>query len=86
MPRYRFEEVRAALKKHWGLALHRGGEMAFDDHDGRWDICYSKTGFVIGGQLPGYGHGYRRYTSLAQVVIACDLEDVIRQLRKEGRS
>jgi hypothetical protein len=86
--RYHFDEVRAALKKHWGLALHRGGDLTDLGRDGRWDVCYSKSGFVIGGNLPGYGHGYQRYTSLARVVHACDLEDVIRLLRKikGGRS
>jgi hypothetical protein len=68
--RYAFDEVRAALHKHWGLALHRGGDMRFDDHDGRWDICYSKTGYIVGGTMPRGGHGYRRYASLRDVVAA----------------
>lgn len=75
--RYGFDQVRAALLKHWGLTLHRGGEMAFGKYDGRWDTAYSKTGYVVGGSLPGLGHGYRRFKSLADVVMACELAKVI---------
>ena len=82
MTRYRFDEVRSALHKHWGLSLHRGGAMKFDEHDGRWDVVYSKTGFVVGGDLPGFGHGYRRFESLTAVVRACDLAALIRQTRQ----
>ena len=77
MTRYAFDEVRAALRKHWGLSLHRGGDMSALARDGRWDACYSKTGYVIGGSLPGLGHGYRRFRSLAAVVRVCDLKKVI---------
>lgn len=57
MTRYRFAEVRSALREHWGLALYRGGEMSDGAHDGRWDVTYSRTGFVAYGDLPGRGHG-----------------------------
>lgn len=57
MTRYRFAEVSAALRAHWGLALYRGGEMGDDEHDGRWDVTYSRTGFVVYGDIPGKGHG-----------------------------
>jgi len=77
MTRYTFDEVKRALLKDWGLTLHRGGEMGDGTHDGRWDTCYSRTGFVIGGQLPGIGHGYRRYETLNQIVRSCDLKKAI---------
>lgn len=76
-PRYSFDEVRAALRAHWGLSLHRGGELTDLGHDGRWDTAYSKTGYVIGGALPGRGHGYQRFRSLGAVVRGCDLAKVI---------
>lgn len=79
--KYRFEEVRVALLKHWGLRLHRGGDMTDLGKDGRWDTAYSKTGFIVGGALPGRGHGYQRYVSLTDVVRACDLAKVL----KDGR-
>ena len=82
--RYRFAEVSAALRSHWGLSLHRGGDMGDGTHDGRWDTAYSKTGYVVGGQLPGIGHGYRRFATLADVVTACDLADVL--TRGQGTS
>jgi len=82
MIRYAFDEVRAALSKHWGLSLHRGGEMTDLGRDGRWDVAYSKTGYVVGGQLPGIGHGYRRFGSLAAVVRVCDLAAVITKDRR----
>lgn len=77
MVRYAFDEVRDALRKHWGLSLHRGGDLTDLGRDGRWDVCYSKTGYVVGGNLPGLGHGYRRFASLVSVVRVCDLTDVI---------
>jgi hypothetical protein len=80
--RYVFDEVRAALRKHWGLSLHRGGEMTDLGRDGRWDTCYSKTGYVIGGQMPGIGYGHRRFSSLAAVVRVCDLAKVITKDRR----
>lgn len=79
---YRFDEVKEALRKHWGLTLHRGGEMGDGVHNGRWDTAYSRTGFVVGGSLPGVGHGYRRYTSLRQIVNACDLAKEIADARR----
>lgn len=82
MTRYTFDEVRAALRDHWGLSLHRGGAMGDGDHDGRWDSAYSKTGFVVGGHLPRHGHGYQRYRSLVDVTEAWDLTKVL----AEGRS
>lgn len=75
--RYSFDEVRAALLKHWGLALHRGGDLGDGKHDGRWAIEYSRTGFLIRGQLPGIGYGFQRFEALADVVRACDLAAVI---------
>ena len=81
MTRYRFDEVRAALQKHWGLALYRGGDMGDDKHDGRWTTEYSRTGFVVGGAFPGHGHGYRRFKTLAAVVRVCELDAVIRQTK-----
>jgi len=77
MTRYAFNEVRAALLKHWGLSLHRGGDMTDLGRDGRWDTAYSKTGYVVGGQLPGIGYGHRRFSSLTAVVRVCDLAKVI---------
>jgi len=37
--------------------------MGDGEHDGRWDVTYSKTGYIVGGQLPGLGHGYRRFAT-----------------------
>ena len=82
MPRYTFDEVKIALRQHWGLSLHRGGELTDLGKDGRWDTAYSKTGFVVGGALPGRGHGYLRYETLGQVVKSCDLAKVIREHRR----
>lgn len=82
MKRYRFDEVRAALLKHWGLALHRGGDLTDLGRDGRWDVTYSKTGFVVLGQLPGFGYGARRYAALLDVVCLYELADVIHHDRK----
>ncbi len=81
MTRYAFDEVRAALHEHWGLSLHRGGDMTDLGCDGRWDVAYSKSGFVVGGNLPGVGHGYRRFRSLADVVRACDLAKLVAESR-----
>ena len=75
--RYAFDEVRAALHEGWGLALRRGGEMGDGEHDGRWDSAYSKTGFVVGGDLPRRGYGYQRFRSLAHVVSYWELADEI---------
>ena len=77
MSRYRFDEVRSALREHWGLSLHRGGELTDLGRDGRWDTAYSKTGYVVAGQLPGIGYGHRRFSSLAAVVKVCDLTKVL---------
>lgn len=81
MTRYAFDAVRAALRKHWGLSLHRGGDLTDLGRDGRWDTAYSKTGYVVGGQLPGIGYGHRRFGSLAAVVRVCDLAKVIAEDR-----
>jgi hypothetical protein len=83
--RYRFAEVSVALRKHWGLALYRGGEMGDGKHDGRWDVTYSRTGFVVYGDLPGKGHGGVRYETLAQVVASCGLTEVIERARRPHR-
>lgn len=80
--RYRFAEVSSALREHWGLALYRGGEMGDGEHDGRWDVTYSRTGFVVYGDLPGRGHGGVRYETLAQVVMSCGLAEVIERARR----
>lgn len=82
MSRFTFDEVRAALRAHWGLSLHRGGEVGDGDHDGRWDPCYSKTGFVVGGNLPRRGHGYERFPSLVSVVRVWDLAKRIAEDRR----
>jgi hypothetical protein len=79
--RYVFAEVRAALRSHWGLSLHRGGKRGDGAHNGRWDTAYSKTGYVVGGQLPGLGHGYRRFATLASVVAAYNLAAIIERDR-----
>lgn len=81
MSRYTFDEVRAALAKEWGLSLHRGGQMGDGKHDGRWDSCYSKTGFVVGGHIPRRGHSYQRYRSLVDVVASWDLGKPLAQSR-----
>ena len=77
MTHYRFEQVRAALQKHWGLGLWRGGEMGDGRHDGRWTVEYSKSGYIAGGEIPGRGHGFIRYDSLVDVADAWDLKKVI---------
>lgn len=79
--RYSFDEVRSALRAHWGLSLHRGGDLTDLGRDGRWDKAYSKTGFVVGGNLPRRGHGYQRYRSLSDVVEAWELAKVIAKKR-----
>jgi hypothetical protein len=85
MPQYRFDEVRAALHEYWGLALYRGGDLTDLGRDGRWDVAYSKTGYVVGGSFPGKGHSYRRYKSLVDVVGSCDLAKGIEQNRMKNR-
>lgn len=77
MTRYTFDQVRAALHDHWGLSLHRGGDLTDLGKDGRWDTAYSKTGYVVGGQLPGRGYGHQRFQSLSAVVKGCDLIKVL---------
>jgi hypothetical protein len=84
--RYRFKEVRAALHKHWGFSLHYGGDLTDLGRDGRFDVTYSKTGFVVGGNFPGEGYGYRRFATLLDVVRTCDLADVVAKLRKRARA
>jgi hypothetical protein len=79
---YRFDEVQAALRKHWGLELRRGGDMGDGQHDGRWSVEYSRTGFVVGGEFPGHGHTYRRYETLAVVARAFELATVIQGSRE----
>jgi hypothetical protein len=81
--RYTFDEVQAAMTKYWGLRLGRGGKDDTDGkHDGRWDVSYSRTGFVVGGQFPGIGYTYRHYRSLRQIVKIFELEKPIKELRK----
>lgn len=80
MTRYFFEEVKRALVDEWGLTLYRGGDLTDLGRDGRWDTTYSKTGFIIGGDLPGIGYGYRRFRSLVDVVRTCKLaKDIARK-------
>lgn len=83
--RYTFAEVRDALRTHWGLSLHRGGAMGDGEHDGRWDKTYSKTGYIVGGHLLGFGHGYSRFTTLMNIVTACDLAAVIKLARRQTK-
>jgi hypothetical protein len=81
--RYAFDEVRAALHDHWGLSLHRGSsDRADGKHDGRWAVEYSRTGFVVGGNLPGRGHGYQRFETLADVVRSCNLAKAITRSKR----
>jgi hypothetical protein len=83
MPRYVFDEVRSALHACWGLGIYRGGAGGGDgEHDGRWTVEYSKTGYIVHGNMPGIGHSYRRFASLAAVVRTCDLEKAIRKQRE----
>lgn len=86
MPRYTFDEVRDAAKDHWGFTLRRG--TADGNRDGRWAKEYSRTGFILGGNFPGEGYGYRRYASLARIVKVCDLGPVIakQRARRTGAS
>ena len=77
MTRYTFDEVRAALRVHWGLSLHRGGELTDLGKDGRWDTAYSKTGYVVGGSLPRRGYGHQRFRSLNAVARNYDLTSVV---------
>lgn len=83
MTRYTFDEIRKALHVHWGLSLHRGGAMTDSKYDGRWTAEYSRTGYVVGGALPGRGHGYQRFRSLADVVRVCDLDQVVARTRHQ---
>ena len=85
MPRYAFEEVRAALQECWGLGMYRGtADKGDGEHDGRWTVEYSKTGYIVHGNMPGKGHSYRRFPSLAAVVRVCDLESTIRKQREKS--
>ena len=74
MTRYTFDEVRTALDKEWGFALQRGDKKGDGKHDGRWDTCYSKTGYIVAGNFPGYGYRHKRYRSLAAIVRGCKLD------------
>lgn len=80
--RYTFVEVRDALHDHWGLALRRGANYD-DKHDGRWDVAYSRTGFIVVGQLPGLGYGHMHYATLRKIVEHCDLAAVIERRRAD---
>lgn len=86
MTRYTFDEVRAALRKHWGFSLQRGGASLDLERDGRWDTSYSKTGYVISGNMPGYGYRHKHYRSLAAIVRGCDLTKVIAKERRGEKS
>lgn len=76
MKRYHLRQVTAALDTHWGLRLRRG-RVTDDKHDGRWDAAYSRTGFVVSGNIPGRGYGFWRFSSLARIVRAFELDEVI---------
>lgn len=80
LTKYRFEEVRAALQEAWGLSLHRGGSMGDGKHDGRWDQAYSRTGFIVSGNLPGRGYDHRRYALLGSVARVYELDRVAKVL------
>lgn len=75
--RYTFDEVRAALDKEWGFSLQRGDKKGDGKHDGRWDTCYSKTGYVVAGNFPGYGYRHKRFRSLVGVVRATRLHEAL---------
>jgi hypothetical protein len=78
MTRYAFDEVCKALHDEWGLSLHRGSRDPSDgDHDGRWAIEYSRTGYLVSGNMPGIGHSHRRFRSLSDVVRVCKLDKVL---------
>lgn len=79
--RHAFDEVKAALRKYWGFEIRRGGVSTDLDRDGRWDTSYSKTGYVVSGYMPGYGHRHKHYRSLAAIVRGCDLEEVFQKAR-----
>lgn len=79
--RYRFDEVKAALLKHWGFAIARGA-VADAKRDGRWDVSHSRTGYIVSGHCPGHGHGHRRHDTLAQIVKAYELAAVIATARQ----
>lgn len=75
---FRFEDVGAAIRKHWGLALTRGSAKGnVEGKDGRWDTSQSKTGFVVSGNFPGHGYQIRRYRSLARIIERFELGPVL---------
>jgi hypothetical protein len=84
--RYAFDDVRAALRDEWGLSLYRGGAMADDDHDGRWTTEYSRTGYLVGGNLSRRGFGYQRFRSLVDVVDAYELDRALAAQRPRRAS
>ena len=79
---YTFDEVRVALREHWGYSLQRGGSSTDLERDGHGDTSYSKTGYIISGNMPGYGYRHKHYRSLAAIVRGCDLTNVIAKKRR----
>lgn len=74
---FKFDEVRDALREYWGFTLQRGGASTDLERDGRWDTTYSKTGYIVSGYMPGYGHRHKHYRSLAAIVRGCDLTETL---------
>lgn len=79
--RLTFDEVRDALRTHWGLDLIRGGEGGDGDRDGRWCVSCSRTGYVVYGQFPRGGFGYRRSSTLRSIVESFDLAESVERAR-----
>lgn len=78
MTRYVFDEVRAALQKEWGYVIERGEpRRANGKHDGRWDVTHATTGYIVSGNMPGFGHRHRWFRSLSDVVRVCKLTEVL---------
>jgi hypothetical protein len=85
--RYAFDEVRAALGAEWGFEIRRGDADVRDrDRDGRWDTVYSKTGYIVSGNFPGYGHRHKRYRSLAAIVRGCKLAQALASARSKKKT
>lgn len=68
MGRWTETDVRSVLRSHWGLYLDRCDPTARGRRVSEW-----RSGWMVSGDIPGYGHGYRRYRSLAEIVRMFDL-------------
>jgi hypothetical protein len=88
MKRYTFDEVKAAVAKDWGMEIQRGAKVdgPTSGKDGRWCTTHSRTGFVVSGNFPGFGHMHRRYVSLSKIVRVFDLKKTVDDLRRKARS